>query len=184
MKHLKLKDLWLSFYQRSFLIRCSIILLLISSIIFIWFFFVFDNFSNKLDQVDQEIIILKNNKILLNKLIKQKAENIEIISNLKKQIKNLYPNNLELNQIINIANNVGLELINYGIENKNTMEKIDNSLVPLSFKGNFHQILEFLTKNLENKKLIKFEKINITKFQDNILKFDCIFNRYNNYEKI
>lgn len=190
MKHLKLRDFELFFYQRSFLIRCSIILLLISSIFFIWFLFVFDNFSNKLDQIDQEIIILKNNKILLDKLIKQKAENIEIVFNLKKQIENLYPNDLELNQIINIANSAGLELINYGLsgqsgtENKIAIEKIDNSLVPLSFKGNFHQILEFLIKNLENKKLFKFEKINIIKFEDSILKFDCIFNCINNYENI
>jgi hypothetical protein len=180
VKHFRLKEIELFFFRQSLLIRSAIILLLLSSIFFIWFLFIFNNFSNKLDQMDQEIIILKNNKILLTKLIKQKSENIEILFNLKKQIETLYPSDLELNQIINIANNAGLELINYGAENKNTIEKIDNNLVPLSFKGNFHQILEFLKKNLENKKLFKFEKINIIKFEDNVLKFDCIFNCIDN----
>ncbi|MDR3647256.1 MAG: hypothetical protein P4L22_06970 [Candidatus Babeliales bacterium] len=177
---LRLKDAQNYFAQKSFLIRCSIFFIFLSFIFAIWFFFIFDKFSNKLNQINQEIIILKKNKVLLNKLIKQKSENIIILLDLKKQIENLYPNDLDLNQILRIAHDSGLELINYGLpvepKDKNTIEKVDNNLVPLSFKGNFHQILEFITKNLENKKLFKFEKINIIKLEDNVLKFDCVFN--------
>ncbi len=184
MKHFRLRDLNLFFAKKSFLVKCLTITFIFSFIFLIWFFFVFDNFSNKLEQMDQEIVILKNNKILLLQLIKQKSENSEIVFDLKNQIEKLYPNDLNLNQILNIATTSGLELINYGTQNNNKLEKIDDNLIPLSFKGTFHQILDFLTKIFENKKLFKFEKINIMKLQDNILKFECIFNCVNKNEFI
>lgn len=184
MKHLRLKNLQLIFFKRSFLIRCLFIFLFFCFVFLIWFFFVFDKFSNKLEHINQEIVILKNNKKLLTKLIKEKFKNIETAYNLKNKIESLYPHDFELNKILSIANITGLELINYSTENNNTIEKINNNLIPLSFKGNFNEILEFLTKILENKKILKIEKMHIIKFQDKLLKLDCIFNIINNYENI
>lgn len=184
VKHFKLKDFFYDFLNKSLLIKCFTLIFIISLIFFAWFFFVFDKLSNKIDQINNEIVILKQNKILLDKLIKQKSQNIQIVSKLKEQIKNKFTNDLDLNKILFAANAAGLELLNYGLRaDDKKFESLCNQ-IPLSFKGTFQQILQFLTKIFDNKKLFKFEKININKLEGNQLKFDCIIDCIDNNEFI
>lgn len=148
-----------------------------------WFVLFYQKLTDEIVQISNDIVQLKKKEELISNL-KREIKDVEINTNyLNNKLENALNLKIEeinnnIDSIIQCANSSDLLILYCSAEEKINKLLYSKSLISFNIKGNFFQLIEFLKKLSVLKKLIKCKKITVNRISELELQIDCVYKFY------